>query len=91
MAIVRKESVFRATATADLIAANVEIVGVKVFETASGAATIRLRAGALITDPILWESELAADANEYNQVSIRCREGIHIEITGAAVVYIYTK
>lgn len=90
MAVTRQENVYRITANADTISEAALICGVKVIS--SGANIVRLRQGDGASGAILWETSLSAAGEVYEEVKIKSRQGLYVEVSGAGtpVLYLYT-
>lgn len=61
------------------------VAGVKYVGAASGTAIIK----SVDTGETMWEH--SGDVIAFDEVCIRCSDGVEVEVTNNAVVYIYSK
>ena len=93
MAVVSAENVRTASANADVIPGRISTTFIKTTENAAGAATVKLRAGGVVTGAVIYQTTLAANGETGEQVAIKSSgdKGLYVEITGSATVYLYTE
>ena len=67
------------------------IAGIK-WKAKGSNPTAAIRADASASGQVLWESNIAADAENYEEIEIFARGGIHVDIAGTgSILYIYLK
>lgn len=86
MANTRKANVIRVDTSAAFTDVR-RILGIKYVGATSGTA--KVRADALNTGEILWEHD--GDVLAFEDVCIKETQGVYIEVTNSAVVYLYLK
>lgn len=86
MANARRANVIRVDTSAAFTDVR-RIMGVKYAGATSGTAKIRSNAAS--DGMILWEHD--GDVLEFDDVCIKEVEGVYVEVTNSAVVYLYLK
>ena len=85
MSNAQNENVIRVDTDNYALTSPVNICAIKYIGAANGTANIK--ADASDSAQILWEE--SGSANTFNQVEIRARGGIYVNLTNSAVIYIY--
>lgn len=83
MANKRQGNVLRVDTTSSTFNESMQICGIKYIGAASGTATILGRG----TSDELWQESGAA--NVFNEAKITAQDGITVNVTNGAIVYIY--
>lgn len=85
MAVTRKESVIRIDADNDTVAGILNICGIKYMPGTSAS----IKADTSSSGMVLWETALTTEL--FDNVEIRVKDGIWVDLAGSAVIYIYLK